>query len=347
MRDPYAGCSISTRGGPKHPFTFVCAPISRLELKKPRLTSWRRSPMRTQVGIVGAGPAGLLLSHLLHLDAASTSVDLESSHARGDRSHDPGRRAGAGHCRPDDRDRRWASGMKREGFVHHGFELRFAGRSHRIDLQRPDRRPGDHRLRPARGAQGSDQGCGSRRAGRSSSRPRRRGLDGRRRPTSPRSASPPRMAKSEELACDFVAGCDGSHGVCRAAIPEGRSQGLLPHLPVRLVRHPGQGAAVLGRTDLRPPRARLRAGQHPLARRAAPLLPVRPQRHRSRTGPTTASGRSCRRGLAGEGFRLKEGAIFQKGIIPLRSFVCEPMQYGRLFLAGDAAHSCRRPAPRA
>src|SRR5439155_6114858 len=43
--------------------------------------------------------------------------------------------------------------------------------------------------------------------------------------------------------------------------------------------------------------------------------------------------------VAGEGFRLKEGPIFQKGIIPLRSFVCEPMQHGRLFLAGDAAHS--------
>ena len=43
--------------------------------------------------------------------------------------------------------------------------------------------------------------------------------------------------------------------------------------------------------------------------------------------------------VSGEGFSLKEGAIFQKDIIPLRSFVCEPMQHGRLFLAGDAAHS--------
>ena len=49
----------------------------------------------------------------------------------------------------------------------------------------------------------------------------------------------------------------------------------------------------------------------------------------------------------GRRLELKEGAIFQKGIIPMRSFVCEPMQHGRLFLAGDAAHSCRRPAPRA
>ena len=51
--------------------------------------------------------------------------------------------------------------------------------------------------------------------------------------------------------------------------------------------------------------------------------------------------------VAGDGFSLKEGAIFQKGIIPLRSFVGEPMQHGRLFLAGDAAHSCRPPGPRA
>lgn len=43
--------------------------------------------------------------------------------------------------------------------------------------------------------------------------------------------------------------------------------------------------------------------------------------------------------VSSEGFRLNEGPIFQKGIIPLRSFVCEPMQYGRIFLAGDAAHS--------
>jgi p-hydroxybenzoate 3-monooxygenase len=51
--------------------------------------------------------------------------------------------------------------------------------------------------------------------------------------------------------------------------------------------------------------------------------------------------------VAGEdGFRLTEGRIFQKNIVPMRSFVCEPMQHGRLFLAGDAAHACRRPAPR-
>ena len=60
---------------------------------------------------------------------------------------------------------------------------------------------------------------------------------------------------------------------------------------------------------------------------------------RSTTGPRSASGRSFRRGSRARGFGLKEGPIFQKGIIPLRSFVCEPMQHGRLFLAGDAAHS--------
>ena len=260
--------------------------------------------MRTQVGIVGAGPAGLLLSHMLHLRGID-SVIVES---RSREAIEATIRAGVLEQGTVDLMTEIGAGerLKREGFVHHGFELRFAGRGHRINLydltggrvitvyaqhevlkdliKAPAR---DRRPDPVRG-----QGHG--REDVTADRPKIRFTT--------------KDGEAQELTCDFVAGCDGSHGVSRAAIPEGtRPPGLFPRLPVRLVRHPGQGPAVLRRADLRPPRARLRAGQHPLAGRPAPLLPVRPQRlgrqlvRRAHLGGAAGAARG--RGLPPQGGR--------------------------------------------
>ncbi len=98
-------------------------------------------------------------------------------------------------------------------------------------------------------------------------------------------------------------------------------------------------AAGVRRADLREPRARLRAVQHAQPH-AQPLLPaVHARRAASRSGRTSASGTSCARRLDPRAAAaLVTGPSIEKSIAPLRSFVAEPMRFGRLFLAGDAAH---------
>ncbi len=118
--------------------------------------------MRTQVAIIGAGPAGLVLSHLLQQEGIDAVV-LE------DRSRDYVEhrvRAGVleqGTVELLDRIG-MADRLHREGIVHHGIELRFEGKGHRIPLSELDWRPGDHDLRSAGDREGSDSGGGSMRA---------------------------------------------------------------------------------------------------------------------------------------------------------------------------------------
>ena len=175
--------------------------------------------MRTQVGIVGAGPAGLMLAQLLQLQGIE-SVVLEAR----SREHVE-QRIRAGVLEQGTVDLLDEAGvgerMRREGLVHHGIELQFDGERHRIPLTRARRRPHDHRLRPDGGRQGPDRGAArERRAaalrGRRRERARPRGR------AAARSASSTR-ASTRELECDFIAGCDGFHGVCRASIPDGRA----------------------------------------------------------------------------------------------------------------------------
>ena len=139
--------------------------------------------------------------------------------------------------------------------------------------------------------------------------------------------------------CDFIAGCDGFHGVCRASVPKRAHHLAREGLPVRLARPARRRAAGVARADLPEPRARLRPVQHAQPH-AQPLLRAVPARRQGRaTGPTTRSGPSCahacRRDAAAH---LVTGPSLEKSIAPLRSFVAEPMRFGRLFLAGDAAH---------
>ncbi len=291
--------------------------------------------MRTQVGIIGAGPAGLLLSHMLHLRGID-SVIVES---RSREAIEATIRAGVLEQSTVDLMTEIGAGerMKREGFVHHGIELRFGGRGHRINLH--DLAKGrtitvyaQHEvlkdliaLRLRTGGVIHFEAKAEAVEDVTSDRPliRFTTKDGERR----------------ELRCDFVAGCDGSYGVGRRAIPEGDVR----HDFFRV--YPFGWFGILAKA---PPSAdELIYAHHD---RGFALVSTRSpdvQRMYFQCDPNDSVDNwsddriweELQTRVEGDGFRLKTGAIFQKGVIPLRSFVCEPMQYGRLFLAGDAAHS--------
>ena len=288
---------------------------------------------RTQVGIVGAGPAGLVLAHLLHREGIE-SVVLEAR----DREYVENRvRAGVLEQNTVDLlDEMGVGGrMKREGLVHEGLELRFGGEGHRIDLKeltggRSITVYGQQEvvkdLIAARLEAGQellfeveDVELG--------------GIDGDR----------PTIAflhggERKELSCDVIAGCDGSHGVCRDAVPDGA---LMHHERV----YPFGWLGVLAETE--PSSEELIYTHHD---RGFAL-------HSMRSPSITRLYLQCppdedvaewpddrvweelnaRMALDG-GFSLHEGPIIEKGVTPMRSFVAEPMQHGRLFLAGDAVH---------
>ena len=174
--------------------------------------------MRTQVGIVGAGPSGLVLAHLLHLEGIE-SVILES-HSRDYIEQ----RVRAGVLEQGTVDLLVESGvgerLKKEGLVHHGIELRFAGAGHRIDLTELTGGKSitiysQHEVvkdlvaaRMAAGGQIIFE-AGAVSVHDVESRPRIRYQQG---------------GELKELECDFIAGCDGFHGICRPSIPAGKLQ---------------------------------------------------------------------------------------------------------------------------
>ncbi len=183
--------------------------------------------MRTQVGIVGAGPAGLMLSHLLHLRGIE-SVIIES---RTRDAIEATIRAGVLEQSTVDLMTETGVGerLKREGFVHQGFEMRFSGRSHRINLYeltggRVITVYAQHEvlkdLIKARLAAGAQILFGVKATGvedvQSSTPKIRFTQDG----------------KDQELTCDFLVGADGSYGVCRAGIPESVRKDYLRTYPL-------------------------------------------------------------------------------------------------------------------
>src|SRR5947209_8181099 len=176
--------------------------------------SRRKVEMRTQIGIVGAGPAGLLLAHLLHLRGID-SVVLEVR----SREYVEGRiRAGVLEQGTVDLLNETGVGerMRREGLTHRGIGIRFDGRQHRIDFVDLTGKAvtvyGQHEvvkdLIRARLEAGGALYFETEAVSLSS-------LDG----TSPEIHFRDEHGMSHHLACDFVAGCDGFHGVCRPAIP--------------------------------------------------------------------------------------------------------------------------------
>jgi p-hydroxybenzoate 3-monooxygenase len=281
---------------------------------------------------VGAGPAGLVLSQLLHLQGIE-SVVLENR----SRQHVEERvRAGVLEQGTVDLFGEMGIGerMKREGLIHHGIELRFNGRGHRIDLHELTGGKGitiysQHEvvkdLNNARLAAGGRVlfEVGEVRVGnflgvRPTIHYRRDGED-------------------YDVSCDFIAGCDGFHGICRPSIPAGVLTeyeriypfgwlGILAEAPPSsdelIYTYHDRGFALLSMRT--PELSRL-------------YLQCSPDED-IQTWPDERIWRELGTRFACAGWTLTEGPILQKGVTGMRSFVVEPMQYGRLFLAGDSAH---------
>ncbi|MGP9819410.1 4-hydroxybenzoate 3-monooxygenase [Salinarimonas sp. NSM] len=285
-----------------------------------------------QVGIVGAGPAGLLLSHLLDLVGIS-SVVIEAR----SRAHVEGRiRAGVLEQGTVDvlRDTGVGARMDREGLLHHGTILKVAGEARRIDFQDLVGKSvmvyGQHEvvkdLVAARLAAGGEIVF-------EVSDTRIDGIEG----------DAPTLSWTQDgvqhaRRCDFIAGCDGFHGVSRAAIPA-------DVLRVYERVYPFGWLGILARTP--PASEELIYAHH---ERGFALLSMRspeisrlylqcPPDEDIATWPDARIWEELQVRLAGgSGWRLEEGEIVQKGVTAMRSFVAEPMRHGRLFLAGDAAH---------
>jgi p-hydroxybenzoate 3-monooxygenase len=287
---------------------------------------------RTQVAIVGAGPAGLTLAQIL-LGEGIESVVLE----RRSREHVE-RRIRAGVLEQRTADILTAAGagerMRAEGIVHHGIGLQFDGERHRIDLTELTGGAGiviygqtevvKDLIRIRLAADGpllfevADV--------------RLQDVDGGR----------PVIAfhhggAERTLGCDLIAGCDGFHGVSRGAIPAGALShsereypfgwlGILADVP------PSHDEVVYANHD---------RGFALLSLRSPTLSRLYIQcAHDEDIGdwPDERIWEELQARLGTPGWTLHEGPVLEKGITALRSFVVEPMQYGNLFLAGDAAH---------
>jgi p-hydroxybenzoate 3-monooxygenase len=287
---------------------------------------------RTQVGIVGAGPAGLVLGRLLELQGIE-SVILEDR----DREYVEGRvRAGVLEQGTVDLLIEMGVGerLKREGLTHHGVELRFGGRGHRIPFDE---------LTGGRGITiyGQQEVVKDLIAARlESGAPLLFGVEDVH-PVGIDSDTPSlrfrHAGEERELRCEIVAGCDGFHGVCRPAVPDGSL-----HLRERV--YPFGWLGILA--EVAPSSDELIYCHHDRGFALHSMRSPHLTRLYLQCEPDEAIERwpddriweelSTR--FASEGWSLKQGPIVERGITPMRSFVAEPMQYGRLFLAGDAVH---------
>jgi p-hydroxybenzoate 3-monooxygenase len=286
--------------------------------------------MRTQVGIVGAGPAGLMLSHLLHL-AGIESVILENRN----RDYIESRvRAGLLEQWAADLlvDTGVGARMQREGMFHNGVYFAFGGALHHInfrelvgkgvtiygqqevvkDLVARRLADGGQILFEAADVSVHDFG-----------------------------GKTPKIrfhheGRAQELTCDFIGGCDGFHGICRPSIP---ASVLTAHDR----EYPFGWVGILSESP--PPADELIYAYHDrgfaLFTMRSPILArlyfqCAPDEE-IENWPDARIWQELHARMGG--IRpLAEGNVVQKGITAMRSFVVEPMQYGRMFLAGDSAH---------
>ena len=286
--------------------------------------------MRTQVGIIGAGPAGLMLARLLHL-AGISSIIIEN------RSRDYiENRVRAGLIE------HWATEllkdvgvgkrMQAEGMQHWGINIGINGDLHRIDFKKlVDKQVtiyGQQEVVKDLVAQRlADGGELLFEVGDVSvhdltaQRPKIRFTH---------------QSKTQEIDCDFIAGCDGFHGICRPSVPDGVLSvfereypfgwlGILTENPPPdhelIYSYTDRGFALYTMRSMSISRLYLQCDHDEEIENWSDVR-IWDELHKRLGGAR----------------RLQEGKMLQKGITPMRSFVVEPMQHGRLFLAGDSAH---------
>jgi len=291
------------------------------------------SSSRTQVGIVGAGPAGLVLSHLLAREDIECLV-LE------DRSREyVEKRVRAGVLEQGTVDLLTELGLAdrlhQEGLVHQGIELRFDGQGHRI----PFDELADGRSITIYGQQEVVKDLIAARL--DADGPllfevddvTLHGID-----SDEPSIHFTHDGAAREVRCDAIAGCDGFHGVCRPSVPDGV-------LTLSQLDYPFAWLGILA--EVAPSTEELIYAPH---ERGFALHSLRsPELSRLYVQcdpgdsldqwPDERIWEELHLRLArDDGWLLEEGPVVEKAIAPLRSFVAAPMQYGRLYLAGDAVH---------
>ncbi len=287
--------------------------------------------IRTQVGIVGAGPAGLVLSHLLQrLGIDSVVVEARS------RQHCE-QRVRAGVLEQGTVDLLVEMGlgerMKREGLIHDGVEVRFKEQGYRIDFKALTGRGITiyaqqevvKDLIAARfGAAGRIffEAEGVTVHDFDSAAPKIRFQD---------------HGEPSEVHCDFIAGCDGFHGVCRPSIEGALTiyERIFPFawLGILAAAPPSSEELIYCYHDRG---FALHSMRSPEITRL--YLQCAPEEDLAQWSDEKIWEELQTRLATRDGRRLTEGPILQKGITGIRSFVAEPMQSGRLYLAGDAAH---------
>ena len=288
--------------------------------------------MRTQVGIVGAGPAGLLLAHMLHLQGISSVIIEQASQA-----HVQGR-IRAGVMEHDAaallRDIGMGARMDRQGLLHHGITLRFGGASHRIDLTALTGKSimvyGQHEVVTDLIAARQAAGLGLLFDVRDT---QLHDID-----TGHPSISFQHDGQDQVLECDFIAGCDGFHGISRPALASFGMTGFDRQYPFGWL-------GILAETP--PANHELIYASHDngfalLSMRSPTIsrlyLQVAPDEDANAWPEDRIWSELSTRLADNDGFTLTPGPILQKSVTAMRSFVAEPMQHGRLFLLGDAAH---------
>jgi len=289
------------------------------------------SNLSTQVGIIGAGPAGLTLAHLLHLQGIE-SVVLER-HSR----EYVETRVRAGVLEQGTVDILCGSGvgnrLVREGLQHQGVELRFDGQGHRIDFQGLVGKSITvyAQQEVVKDLIAARLGYGA---------PIYFEVEATR--IQDYETHPKILyqfnSENHEISCDFIAGCDGFHGICRPTIPADQLQiherqypfawlGILARVPPAshelIYTYHERGFALLSMRSREVSRL---------------YLQCTPEENIDHWSDDRVWQELRTRMATREGFVLRDGPIFQKGITPMRSFVVSPMQFGKLFLLGDAAH---------
>jgi len=288
--------------------------------------------LQTQVGIVGAGPAGLVLSHLLHLEGIDSVVLEQRS-----RSYVETRiRAGVLEQTSSDLLIEIGVGerMLAEGTIHEGVNLQFAGERHRIDFAKLT---GGKRIT----VYGQQEVVKDLIAARLATGPTVRFEVGDVRLIGLGTDAPTIRFRQDgvdhELGCQLVAGCDGFHGVCRDAIPPTLRREFEREYPLAWL---GVLAQVAPSTEELIYAYHERGfALHSLRSPELSRLYIQVDPGDTLDGwPDGLIWEELHLRLAAPGWTLAEGPFLERGITTMRSYVCEPMQYGRLFLAGDAAH---------